>query len=502
MAALDPRPQPREEAAEEEALRGQHPARQVRLEEADGRPGGGDGARGEGGHAEGAGDNLADCRHGEVVQGLEARDNGEGRADDEEEARHRGERAEPKGDKGAGARRVRGVQRRARERRDERVRLARQRRYGLEAGREHLLGREHGGRYVRRPVEPGHAGEALDHVCRRGPFCGARVALGARVQVSVRVFEDELAIRLPNVVSSTQGTTCGRREIVKAAATHGRETVPVKHDGVQQLAKRQRLKHPASKPPRPLALLAPPDAPDEALALADVPAKLERAEHGVDGDGDAQLLRGIHAQRNAGERGANGRRIRRRERRRSARVPSAKRLNLRIQEVSPQPREEAEEKAVQEQYGREGDGESQGRRLEQRLLWALVTGTGGLSVSTPAIISEGKVSGRKKKDKPRIHAAGNGLPALHANHGRDKHPQRVPHSRGVVVVAALPLRLQRLVHRRRRGRCPAQRPGPRNDVPVQRGIFARRNGIPERVAEDGVDGGRRRAFGGRRRGCH
>lgn len=127
---------------------------------------------------------------------------------------------------------------------------------------------------------------------------------------------------------------------------------------------------------------------------------------------------------------------------------------------------------------------------------------GGLSVSTPAIISEGKISGRKKKDKPRIHAAGNGLPALHANHGRDKHPQRVPHSRGVVVVAALPLRLQRLVHRRRRGRCPAQRPGPRNDVPVQRGIFARRNGIPERVAEDGVDGGGRRAFGGRRRGCH
>lgn len=269
---------------------------------------------------------------------------------------------------------------------------------------------------------------------------------------------------------------------------------------MQQLAKRQRLKHPASKPPRPLALLAPPDAPDEALALADVPPKLERAEHGVDGDGDAQLLRGIHAQRNAGERGANGRRIRRRERRRSARVPSAKRLNLRVQEVSPQPREEAEEKAVQEQYGREGDGESQGRRLEQRLLWPLVTGTGGVCLSARQLSSPRAKF--PKKDKPRIHAAGNGLPALHPNHGRDKHPQRVPHSRGVVVVAALPLRLQRLVHRRRRGRCPAQRPGPRNDVPVQRGIFSRRNGIPERVAEDGVDGSGRRAFGGRRRGCH
>lgn len=139
---------------------------------------------------------------------------------------------------------------------------------------------------------------------------------------------------------------------------------------MQQLPKRQRLQHPAAEPPGPLA---PPavaaHAPDEALALAGVPAELERAEHHVDGDGDAQLLRRVDAEGEPGERGAHGGRVGRRQRGGGARVAPPEGLDLRVQEVRAQPRQEAEEDAVEEQDGREREREPQrGRLVKGQLL--------------------------------------------------------------------------------------------------------------------------------------
>lgn len=73
MAALDPGPQPREEAAEEDALGGEDVAGQEVLEEADGGPGGRHGAGGKGGHAEGGGEDAVQGGERRVVEGLEAR---------------------------------------------------------------------------------------------------------------------------------------------------------------------------------------------------------------------------------------------------------------------------------------------------------------------------------------------------------------------------------------------------------------------------------------------
>lgn len=81
--------------------------------------------------------------------------------------------------------------------------------------------------------------------------------------------------------------------------------------------------------------------------------------------------------------------------------------------------------------------------------------------------------------------------ALHADPRRHKDTQGVPHRLGVVVArGALRRRGQRLFDGRRRGRLAPQRLGARNDVFVQRGVLARRDSIPERIAHDGIDGGR------------
>lgn len=94
--AYDPRPEARQEPAQEDALRRQEAPREPRLEEADARPGRGDGARDEGGREQRAGDQAVQRRHGEVVEAAEARDH-ERRVDEDEELGERREGAQPEG---------------------------------------------------------------------------------------------------------------------------------------------------------------------------------------------------------------------------------------------------------------------------------------------------------------------------------------------------------------------------------------------------------------------
>lgn len=87
------------------------------------------------------------------------------------------------------------------------------------------------------------------------------------------------------------------------------EAIPVKDNSVKQLSKSKRLDEPATPPPRslPLDLSAVLEAPNHALLFTQVPAEFEGSEQGVNCNGDAQLLGGIHAQKSTSERGANGR---------------------------------------------------------------------------------------------------------------------------------------------------------------------------------------------------
>lgn len=142
-------------------------------------------------------------------------------------------------------------------------------------------------------------------------------------------------------------------------AYHG-EAVAVKDHGVQQLAESQRLQHPASPPPRPgplypAAMVTLFPSPDHAIVLGTVPAKLQRAKQGVEGNGYAQLLRRVDAQGEAGQRRADRGRIGRRQRAADARVALAKGRGRGVQHVDAQPGEEAEEQSVQKQDRAEGE---------------------------------------------------------------------------------------------------------------------------------------------------
>lgn len=94
MLALDPRPESGQEPAEEEALGGEEGPRQPGLEEADRRPGGRNGARDEGAHAQRVHDEFVKRRKREVVQCLVPGNQKSG-VDEEEEAGERREGAQP-----------------------------------------------------------------------------------------------------------------------------------------------------------------------------------------------------------------------------------------------------------------------------------------------------------------------------------------------------------------------------------------------------------------------
>lgn len=151
---------------------------------------------------------------------------------------------------------------------------------------------------------------------------------------------------------------------------------------MEQLSKRKRLQHPATKPPGPLSFLAIPDAPNHALLLTDIPTKLESAEHGIDADTDSHLRRRIGAESQTRKRGSNGRRKWRCQRRRRPWVAQPEGFCLRIQEMGTQPGEEAEQNSVEEQDCRQREGQPQSWRLVKRLLLATTAWSAKVSVST------------------------------------------------------------------------------------------------------------------------
>lgn len=165
------------------------------------------------------------------------------------------------------------------------------------------------------------------------------------------------------------------------------EAVAVKDKGVPQLAEGKRLEEPAAPPPGSLALdaaavlpLLPP--PDKAFALAEVPAILEGAEQGEDGDGDAELLGRVDAQGQAGERGADGGGQGRRQGGGGAGVAEAEGPGGVVEEVQSEAGEEAEEDAVEKEDGREGEGEAEGGRFVE---WLFLGGRAGSALALLAI---------------------------------------------------------------------------------------------------------------------
>lgn len=300
--------------------------------------------------------------------------------------------------------------------------------------------------------------------------------------------------------------------------THRRETIPIKHHSMQQLPKRKRLQHPAPPPrrPRPHLIRPPPNPllppPHHAILLGTIPPKLQRPKHGINRHRHPELLTRIHPERQPRQRRPHSRRIRRRQRSRRARVPHAKRRRRRVQQVHAQARQEPKQQAVQQQDRTQRQRQPQGRRF--------------LLFGRPRLLL-------LSAHKPRRHS----LPRLHARARRDKDAQRMADGAGVVVVHHHRRHLFGLISRRpplallwrlpfglplairpntagiplhhpcnrvHRGRAPPQDARPRDDVFVEEGVFARRDGVAQGIAEDdGVAGGRGglgRGGGGGRRG--
>lgn len=124
--------------------------------------------------------------------------------------------------------------------------------------------------------------------------------------------------------------------------THLGEAIAVKDNRMHQLSKRQGLQHPAPKPPRPVPLAPVLDPPDQSITLADIPPELERPEHGVYGNRDTQLLRGVYTQGETRQRSTDGRGVGRCERGGCSGVALSEGLDLGVEEVAAEPGQEAE----------------------------------------------------------------------------------------------------------------------------------------------------------------
>ena len=133
-----------------------------------------------------------------------------------------------------------------------------------------------------RPVQTRHLRETIHDLVSARPRDICRIVLGLSRQVSRGSVEDEIA-------------------------ESRRETIPIKHDSIEQLPECEWLQHPTAEPPRPffldLAVLLP--SPDHATILCHIPAELKGAEHGVDRYRHPKLLRRVNAERQTGERGAH-----------------------------------------------------------------------------------------------------------------------------------------------------------------------------------------------------
>lgn len=172
--------------------------------------------------------------------------------------------------------------------------------------------------------------------------------------------------------------------------------------------------------------------------------------------------------------------------------------------MGAQPGEEAKQDTIEEQDCRQREGQPQSRRLIKRLLLTTPAWSGVEQSICQSLFhfAMGIVQQNSLLVPKPPHDC---VPRLHAYPRRREHAQRMPHSLGIVVVASLP-GLQRLLHAARTGRRATERPRLGEDVFVQGRIFARRDGISQGIAQDGVwpggrTGGRRESLSARRRRC-
>lgn len=234
--------------------------------------------------------------------------------------------------------------------------------------------------------------------------------------------------------------------------SYRRETVAIENESAEELPKRQRLQHPATKPPGSLPLATVLNTPYQTIRLAVVPAELECAEKSVDGHGNAKLFRWVDTKRQASQGGANRGGVWGCESRGCPGVAPSKRLDLGIEKMYPQASEEAEEPPIEQEDRGERERQPQRRRLVE---WLLL-----------------RIAGRLLAAQPPLYS----LPALHAEPCDGEHPQGVPHCLSVEVVRAL-LGLQRLVHARRAGGRASQDSRAGQDVFMQSRILAGRDCI-------------------------
>lgn len=128
-----------------------------------------------------------------------------------------------------------------------------------------------------RPVQSCHLGQAIDDLRCLRPFEAQWPVLRTRVQISRGGLGDKVSEWL-----KTQLVSYSRASLIRTAgfihsgirlrsSTNLGKTVWIKHCSMEQLAESERLKHPASKPPRSIFQHVTLATPDKALLLEKVP---------------------------------------------------------------------------------------------------------------------------------------------------------------------------------------------------------------------------------------
>lgn len=253
---LQERPQATHEPADEPPLRRQEVARHPLLEEADGAPGGADGAGDEQGHAQDGLGEAVEGGEGLFGEGLVAQE-GEGGEDDGEEAGDGREGAQEEGEVCAEAAWVVRVERGAGEVCGARVGGRDDWGDFAECGWERrLFGGEEDGRYERWPFQARDFGERVDNLVGPGPGETGWIVVGPSVHVRPAVLHDEGAVAVG-------------------------EAVTVEDEGVQELSCCGGHEEPGAEPPRSIL--------EVAQVFEVVVGKFEGAGENVDGDGDAEL---------------------------------------------------------------------------------------------------------------------------------------------------------------------------------------------------------------------
>lgn len=123
--------------------------------------------------------------------------------------------------------------------------------------------------------------------------------------------------------------------------TYFGEAVAVKDKGVQQLSRGQGHEHPTPPPPRLV--------PSPAIVLEFIVGKFDSAGGYVDGNRDAELVRGVDSEGKPGQAGADSRREAGGERFGNAGVPPTEWCGVWGEKIGAEAREEAEKQTVEEE---------------------------------------------------------------------------------------------------------------------------------------------------------